>query len=98
MTISGHVGLQDGQTLQDMLESLRSRLLRLKLDSSVQFIPSDEEVRALTDRSNDPLIAAVAGRLQDSMKQGVGKPEIARRAFQELYAVVAAQKEARHAS
>lgn len=98
LTISGHVGLQDGQTLQDMLESLRSRLLRLKLDSSVQFIPSDEEVRALTDRSNDPLIAAVAGRLQDSMKQGVGKPEIARRAFQELYAVVAAQKEARHAS
>ena len=98
LTISGHVGLQDGQTLQDMLERMQSRLLRLKLDSSVQFVPSDEEVRAMTDRSNDPLIAAVACRLRDSMEQGGGDMEISRRAFRELYAVVAAQTEARHAS
>lgn len=98
LTISGHLGLQDGRTLQEMLESLRSRLLRLKLDSSVQFIPSDEEVRALTERAGDPLIAAVACSLRDAMEQGVGDRELARQAFRELYAVVSAQTEARHAS
>lgn len=98
LTISGYVGLQDGQVLKNLLESMRSRLLRLKLDSSVQFIPSDEEVRALTGRAGDPLIASVAGRLREMTGPGVGDQELAQRAFRELYAVVAAQPEARHAS
>jgi DNA repair exonuclease SbcCD nuclease subunit len=91
LNLRGSLGLRENNELQSFLDSLRSRLLRLKLDNRVQVLPSDEEVQALTQRAADPLIAALA----DELRAADDSP-LTRQAFRELYALVAAQ-EGRHA-
>lgn len=98
LNLEGHLGVTEDGELQRMLESLRARLLRLKLNSSVQVMPSDDEIQTLTQRASDPIIASIARKLQEELQQSSGDHGLARQAFRELYASVISRQGGNHAS
>ncbi len=63
LELSGSLGVEAAGQLEQSLESLQARLLRLKLTNNVVVAPTAEEVQALTQRPSDPLIARVAAQL-----------------------------------
>lgn len=87
LTVSGAVGLEASARLDEVLESLDARLLRLKLEDLTVVAPTDEEIQALTEGGADPLIGRVAAQL---IAQAAGDGEeaaIARVALRELHTV-----------
>ena len=85
LALDGSLGIEASGNLEKILESWESRLLRLKLEHRVTIAPTDEEIIALTYRSDDPLIATVAGQLVSQI-HGTGEDAaIARLALRELY-------------
>ena len=88
LTLEGSLGIEASGRLEKILESWESRLLRLKLDQRVSIAPSAEEVTALTQRSGDPLIAAVAGQLVAQIGGDDENASIARIALRELHAAL----------
>jgi DNA repair exonuclease SbcCD nuclease subunit len=84
--LTGSVGIEAATRLDQILESLEARLLRLKLVNETRVAPTVAEIEALTQRSADPLIASVAGAL---VRQSAGDDEAAetaRVALRELHA------------
>lgn len=63
LSLSGSLGIEAANRLEDLIDSLRARLLRLKVDDRTAIAPTDEEVEALTRQTSDPLIAIVAQQL-----------------------------------
>jgi len=63
LDLSGTLSFEGAERLEQMIESLQARLIRLKLDQTIQIEPTSEELTALT-QSPDPLIAQVAEALQ----------------------------------
>lgn len=93
LTLSGSVGIEASSRLDEILESLEARLLRLKLSNQTRIAPMEAEIDALTTRASDPLIANVAGQL---VQRAIGEDEDAdeaRIALRELHA--ACMQEAR---
>ncbi len=88
LTLEGSLGIEASGRLEKILESWESRLLRLKLDPRVSIAPSAEEIMALTQRSGDPLIAAVASQLVAQIGSDDEAANIARIALRELYAAL----------
>lgn len=87
LTLTGSVGIEAANRLEQLLESLAARLLRLKLANRTLIAPTADEIEALTQQGRDPLIARVAGKL---IEQAVGDSEdaqVARIALRELHAV-----------
>ncbi len=86
--LTGHLGFQGEQKLEALLDGIRARLIRLKLDNRIVVLPSGEEIHQLKDRAGDPLIATMASRLVD-MTAGEGEDrEGAAIALRQLYAMV----------
>lgn len=86
LTLTGSLGIEATTRLEDLIETLEARLLRLKLKNSVRIAPSEEEIAALTERGDDPLISSVAAAL---LRDAAGAGEealIARLALRELHA------------
>lgn len=86
LTLTGSLGVQAANQLENVLESLQARLLRLKLVDEVVIAPTGDEIHALTQRPLDPLTARVASLL---VAQAAGNDETAaaaRIALRELYA------------
>ncbi|NQX00230.1 DNA repair exonuclease [bacterium] len=83
LVLEGSLGIQASQRLETLLETLHSRLLRLKLSNRVAIAPTDEEIVALTRRADDPLVATVACRLV-ALAEGENG-EVARLALRELH-------------
>lgn len=86
LTLTGSVGIEASTRLDQILESLEARVLRLKMANQIRIAPSEAEIEALTQRASDPLIASVAGKL---VEQSDGEDEtclIARVALRELHA------------
>jgi len=77
--------------LQDLLERLEARLLRLKRRDRTSVAPDPAELRQLTERAGDPLVARVAQRLQQLIEAGEGggdsaaADELARMGLRELH-------------
>ncbi len=88
LTLEGSLGIEASARLEKILESLESRLLRLKLEQRVTIAPSDEEITALIRRSEDPLIASVAAQLVARLDGAPEESTIARLALRELHAVL----------
>ena len=88
LSLTGQLGFDADRKLDEIVERLQARLLRLKLDRRVQVIPADDEIAKLTGRAGDPLISAVANRLAVEQQAGGPAADKARRALRELYAVV----------
>jgi DNA repair exonuclease SbcCD nuclease subunit len=84
LALDGSLGIEASERLETMLDALEARLLRLKLNHQVTIAPTPEEIEALTRRADDPLVAAVAGKLV-AMTSG-NDDEIARLALRELHA------------
>ncbi|MFH1963990.1 MAG: DNA repair exonuclease [Acidobacteriota bacterium] len=86
LTLTGSVGIEASNRLEQVLESLVARLLRLKIANQTLIAPTVEEIQALTQRGSDPLIANVARKL---VEQSVGDNDdgrVARIALRELHA------------
>ena len=62
LVLTGAVSLADRSRLDTLLDDWRAGLVRLDLDDQVRLLPSDEEMRSLTERS-DPIISRVAAEL-----------------------------------
>ena len=86
LSLEGSLGIEASGHLEKLLESWESRLLRLKLDHRVTIAPSDEEIAALTQRAEDPLIATVASQLVSEIEGDSEDAAIARLALRELHA------------
>ncbi|MBG7608101.1 MAG: DNA repair exonuclease [Verrucomicrobia bacterium] len=89
LTLEGSLGINSAGRLEKLLESLDSRLIRLKLDNRVTIAPSEEEMIALTQRSGDPLISSVASQLVADLQGNAEDAAIARLALRELHAALA---------
>ena len=86
LELTGALGVQAAGQLEQALESLQARLLRLKLTNQVVVAPTADEIEALTQRPSDPLTARVASQL---VSRATGSDETAasaRIALRELYA------------
>ena len=85
LSLTGSLGMEASGRLEKILESWDSRLLRLKLDHRISIAPSEEEILALTQRADDPLIATVASRLVSQIEGDGEDAAIARLALRELH-------------
>ncbi|NBB79810.1 MAG: hypothetical protein GVY36_10235 [Verrucomicrobia bacterium] len=80
LNLSGSLSFAGAERLDQLIESLQSRLIRLRMEQDIQIEPTAEELEALT-QSTDPLIAQVAASLQAD----VGNDPLARDALRELH-------------
>jgi DNA repair exonuclease SbcCD nuclease subunit len=80
VALSGSLSFGGAERLEQLIESLQSRLIRLRLNQDVQIEPTAEELEALT-QSTDPLIAQVAASLQADSEND----PLARDALRELH-------------
>jgi DNA repair exonuclease SbcCD nuclease subunit len=85
LELEGSLSLQAASRLQDLLQRFEARLLRLKLRDRTSVAPDVTELRLLTERAGDPLVARVAKRLQQQLEQGEEEGELARMALRELH-------------
>jgi DNA repair exonuclease SbcCD nuclease subunit len=86
LKIQGSVGIEAMMKLDQKLEAWDARLLRLKLSNQTIVSPSEEEIVALSNRSDDPLISRVASNLLLSAQGSDANAAVARVALCELYA------------
>ena len=70
LVLSGRVSLAARRELDRVLESWSHRLLRLDVQDDVALEPSAEEIRELTERADDPIIAGVAAELVRRIEAG----------------------------
>ena len=93
LELDGSLSLSAAARLQELLQRLEARLLRLKRRDRTSVAPDAFELRQLTERAGDPLVARVALRLQELVAQGDadsdgagdGQSELARMALRELH-------------
>ena len=90
LTLEGALGIEAFGRLERTLETLDSRLLRLKCANRVSVAPTDAELEKLTRQTGNPLIAGVATQLMDDAKKDGEQAEVARLALRELYRRVCA--------
>ncbi len=88
LALQGSLGIETSGRLETILESWESRLVRLKLDLQVTIAPSLEEIAALTQRAEDPLIASVASQLVSQIGGDSEDAAITRLALRELHAAL----------
>jgi DNA repair exonuclease SbcCD nuclease subunit len=85
LRLKGSLSLGGMRTLDGLLEGWDARLLRMKLTREVSLVPTEEERRALTERTSDPLIARVATTLLSQATGNDEAAETARIALRELH-------------
>lgn len=87
--LSGSLDLGTVTRLEQWIETWEARLLRVKQDNQTTLAPSPAELQALTQRTDDPLLARVATRLVSLATTGTGEEAAtARVALRELHAAV----------
>lgn len=94
LSLGGSLGIEAASRLETLLDSLRARLLRLKIDDHTTIAPTDREVEALTMQAGDPLIATVARRLAAMARSAGDEAEVAAVALRELHAACRREGEA----
>ena len=85
LSLSGCVSLAARRELDRMLESWSHRLLRLDVRDEVTLAPSHDEIRELTARADDPIIAGVAAELVRLIEAGGNGAADAREAVNILH-------------
>lgn len=87
VSLTGTVSLAGRVELDNVSEAWRSRLLRFDLTDGVRIAPTPDEVRELTARPDDPIIARVATELVRRLEAGEtgGDIEIVRHALHILH-------------
>ena len=87
LELEGALGLADRRRLDELIESLRSRLLELRVEDRVRLAPDGSELRTLTQGEADPLIARVASRLLATLESGTEDAPVVEASLRELYLV-----------
>lgn len=87
LELDGSLSLAAAARLQELLQRLEARLLRLKLRDRTSVAPDPTELRQLTERAGDPLVARLALRLQQEAEKGEAEGELARMALRELHSL-----------
>ncbi len=82
LTLRGSLGMSARSELDQRLDTWRARLLRLRLHDEVRLTPNAEELQSLTQRSDAPLAARIAGRLLEESRSS--DPEVAATALAAL--------------
>lgn len=85
LSLSGSLGIEASSRLGLIIESLEARLLRLKLSDHTVIAATEEEIRALTQSGDDPLIARVAAQLVERAAGDGEEAAVARVALRELH-------------
>lgn len=85
LELEGSLSLEAAAQLQALLQRLEARLLRLKLRDCTSVAPNELELKQLTERPGDPLVARVAQRLQALASAAGEEAELARLALRELH-------------
>ena len=97
LEVSGSLSLAGHRRYDDLIDDLRTQLLRLRLKGQCQPAPEAAELQALTERPGDPLIAVVARQLRQRLDQQAAAgaetaaaeaAAITRAALCQLYALV----------
>lgn len=88
LELDGSLGFGAARQVDDYLETLQARLLRLKVRNRVRIAPSEEEVAVLASRPGDPLLSRVATSLIEAASGTGEEAEIARIALRELHRAV----------
>jgi DNA repair exonuclease SbcCD nuclease subunit len=88
LTLIGSLGISALTELESLLATWQSRLLRLRLHQHITISPTDEEIAALTQRTDAPLIARVAEKLIAQGMSDGESAEIARSALRQLHAAL----------
>lgn len=86
LELSGSLGIEATTRLEQKLEAWQARLLRMKLANQTVVAPSPAEIEVLTQRTSDPLIAAVAAKLVASISGDGEDAACASIALRELHA------------
>lgn len=86
--LTGSLGIEASSRLENLLESVEARVLRLKLVNETAIAPTEEEIHSLTERQTDPLIARVAQKLCGQAQASGDSAVLARIALRELHAAV----------
>lgn len=86
--LAGALGIAAANRLEQLIDSLEARLLRIKLTNATSIAPTEEEIYSLTQRQEDPLIARVAQQLVDRSTRAGEEAGVAAIALRELYAAV----------
>lgn len=86
--LRGGLSLEDDARLTSLLERYEARLLRFDLRCRPGILPSEDEIRELAGRSGDPLISAVAARLQEQRQAPEASPTLAVESLRQLFACV----------
>ncbi|MFM8291255.1 MAG: exonuclease SbcCD subunit D [Planctomycetia bacterium] len=94
LALAGRVSLAARRQLEGVLESWSHRLLRLDVRDEATLVPSPDEIRDLTERAADPLIAGVAAELMRRIEAGGGAAADARDAVNILHGLCARAGEA----
>lgn len=89
LALAGRVSLAARRELDRVLESWSHRLLRLNVEDEVAIEPSDDEIRDLTERADDPIIAGVAAALVQRIEAGGDGADDARDAVNILHGLCA---------
>jgi DNA repair exonuclease SbcCD nuclease subunit len=85
LELDGSLSLAAAGRLQALLQRLEARLLRLKRRDRTSVAPNADELRQLTERAGDPLVARVAFRLQQLAALDDAQGDLARLALRELH-------------
>lgn len=86
LQLDGALGLEEHARLAALRETLDARLLRLKEELSIAVQPTDDEVKALTLRSGEPLTVRVAETLVlQTSDPDPGRARVARAALRSLH-------------
>ncbi len=69
LELDGQLGLDDHRQLEDLLESLQTRLLHLRVRGQCSRRPEGDELSGLLQRQDAPLMCRIAQRLQQDIDQ-----------------------------
>jgi DNA repair exonuclease SbcCD nuclease subunit len=85
LTLNGKLGIEASQRLEELIETIRGRIIRVKRYGEVQNIPSDAEIQKLTQSAENPLTANVAKLLIAQATIPGDEGRIAQLALRELF-------------
>jgi DNA repair exonuclease SbcCD nuclease subunit len=85
LVVDGALGLEASRRLDELIDRLEARLLRLKLVNKTHIAPTEAELEALTGDTANPLTARVASALHRQVVEFPDQADTARLALRQLY-------------
>jgi DNA repair exonuclease SbcCD nuclease subunit len=85
LTLNGKLGIEANQRLEELIETIRGRIIRVKRYGEVQIVPSEAEMVRLTESAENPLTADVARILRAKTALPGDEGRIAQLALRELF-------------